>query len=148
MRDRIATAQLGLGHIWDADGSGGGPIDGDAVTCPLRGVTNVTCPCSGPKLVCFGAGLFPPGFTHCKTAVPPDDDRNMSVEILASPAALKLVVRLKFGFFVIVGVPIKCGLAAKAMAGANSRSVVPIAADVIAYGLTFVLPNIKSQYGL
>jgi len=54
--------------------------------------------------------------THCKTAVPPSDDRNAIVTTtLPSPAALKVAVRLKLGFFTIVGVPIKCGLAASAV---------------------------------
>jgi hypothetical protein len=36
VRDIICTLQLGLGHISDAPGKGsGGPIVGDAVTCPL-----------------------------------------------------------------------------------------------------------------
>jgi len=68
---------------------------------------------------------LPPGFTHCNSAVPPNDerlpppndDRKTFDTTLASPAALKLEVRLKLGFFVIVGVPIKCGLAA------NTREV-------------------------
>ena len=34
---------------------------------------------------------LPPGFTHCKSAVPPEVVRNAPVTILASPAALKLV---------------------------------------------------------
>jgi hypothetical protein len=76
----------------------------------------------------LGGGLFPPGLTHCKLAVPPDDDRNAPVAMLASPAALKLAVRLKFGFFVIVGVPMKCGLAAKTTGDdiiASANNVVP-----------------------
>ena len=40
----------------------------------------------------MGGGLWPPGFTHCKVAVPPDDDRNACDTILASPAALKLAI--------------------------------------------------------
>jgi hypothetical protein len=37
VRDTTCTLQLGLGHIWDAPGRGGGPILTDAVICPLRG---------------------------------------------------------------------------------------------------------------
>jgi hypothetical protein len=72
---------------------------GDAVTCPLRGVTVTVSPCSGPKSTCFGGGSLPPGLTHCRSAVPPDDVRNISVTTFPSPAALKLAVRLKSAFF-------------------------------------------------
>ena len=76
---------------------------------------------------------MPPGFTHCKSAVPPEVVRNAPVTILASPAALKWDVKLKSEFFVIVGVPIKCGLAcpngaANTLDGAirvNTRIAVP-----------------------
>jgi hypothetical protein len=37
VREFILTFQLGLGHISSAPGRGGGPMVGDAVTCPLRG---------------------------------------------------------------------------------------------------------------
>jgi hypothetical protein len=47
--------------------------------------------------------------------VPPDDDRNAIVITLPSQAALKVAIRLKLGFFTIVGVPIKSGLAASAV---------------------------------
>ena len=73
-------------------------------------------------------GLLPPGLTHCKTAVPPDDVRNAPVTMLANPAALKVAVRLPLGFLCICGVPIKCGLAANTSEGdaimANARNVV------------------------
>ena len=56
--------------------------------------------------------MLPPGLTHCRSAVPPDDVRNAPVGKFPSPAALKLAVRLKLGFFTICGVPMKCGNAA------------------------------------
>jgi hypothetical protein len=131
--DTKLTLQLGLGHICDAEGSGGGPIEALAVIWPLLGGINVVWPCKGPKDARWGGGLLPPGFTHCKTAVPPDDDRNAPETTLPSPATLKTVVRLALGFFVIVGVPIKCALAANAREGAaimaNASNVV--AADKV-----------------
>src|SRR5919108_4625137 len=42
VREFIRTLQLGLGHISSAPGRAGGPSVGDAVTCPLRGVTVTT----------------------------------------------------------------------------------------------------------
>lgn len=135
MIDIIATFQLGLGHICDAEGSGGGPIVTLAVIWPLFGWINVACPCRGPKFTCLDGGLFPPGFTHCTNAVPPDDVRNAAVTMLANPAALKLAVRLKLVLCVIVGVPIKCGLAAKTRGGlaimANASKVVAIVVAVV-----------------
>ena len=131
--DSIATCQLGLGQICDADGSAGGPIEGLAVIWPLLGGIFTIWPCRGPKDTSLGGGLLPPGLTHCKLAVPPDDDRNACETMLANPAALKLAVRLKSVLCVIVGVPIKCGLAANAREGAaimaNARNVV--AADTL-----------------
>ena len=107
-----STLQLGFGQICDDPGSGGGPIVALPVIWPFLGWINVICPCRGPNVTCFGGGLFPPGFTHCNTAVPPDEVRNAPVTILASPAALNVAVRLALGFFAICGVPMKCGLAA------------------------------------
>ncbi len=63
---------------------------------------------------------MPPGLTHCRSATPPDDVRNISVTTFPSPAALNEAVRLKLGFFVICGVPMKCGDAAAASIGAIS----------------------------
>ena len=133
MIDTNLTLQLGLGHICDAEGSGGGPIEALAVIWPLLGGINVIWPWVGPKDTCLGGGLLPPGFTHCKTAVPPDDVRNAAETTLPNPAALNVAVRLALGFFVIVGVPMKCGLAANAREGAaimaNASNVV--AADTL-----------------
>jgi hypothetical protein len=91
----MSTLQLGLGHISSAPGRSDGPMLGEAVTCPLRGVTVTVSPSSGPKSTRFGGGLLPPGLTHCRSAVPPDAVRNISVATFHSPAALKLAVRLK-----------------------------------------------------
>lgn len=70
------------------------------------------CPCNGPKVTLFGGGLLPPGFTHCKSAVPPEEVRKAPVGKFASTAALKVAVRLKSAFLVILGFFRKCGLAA------------------------------------
>jgi hypothetical protein len=61
----------------------------------------------------LGGGLLPPGLIHCSSAVPPEDVKKTQVTTLASPAALNEAVMLKSEFFVIFGVPMKCGLAAK-----------------------------------
>ena len=87
-----------------------------------------TRPCKGPNDTCWGGGLFPPGFTQCTTAIPPDELRNACDTTLPNPAALKLVVTVKSGFFTTVGVPIKCGFAASTsgVAVKNTRNAVPI----------------------
>lgn len=72
---------------------------------------------------------MPPGFTHCKSAVPPEDDKKMSVRTFPNPAALNLAVRLKSEFFLIVGVPMKCGLAA--MTGAATKDAARLTASRI-----------------
>jgi hypothetical protein len=129
----IFILQLGLGHICVDDGIVGGPIVTKVlgITPPWRTLTNVVCPCrrpKGPKGTCFGGGLFPPGFTHCNNAVPPDDVRNAAgLAPEGIPIASKWDVKLKLGFFVIVGAPINCGLAANAtgddtMAKAKTRT--------------------------
>ena len=79
---------------------------------------------------------MPPGLTHCSTAVPPDDVRNAPVTTFASPAALKVAVRLKLGFFTIVGVPMKCGDAAAARIGAISSKAY---AAIVALGTPIFL---------
>jgi len=53
--------------------------------------------------------------------VPPEEVKNAPVAMLARPAALKVAVRLPLGFFTILGVPMKCGLAA--MTGAATKDV-------------------------
>jgi hypothetical protein len=137
VRDKIATLQLGFGQICDGEGSGGGPSGPVvAVIWPLRGGIVTAWPCKGPNVTCLGGGLLPPGFIHCKFAVPPDDERNASETILASPAALKLAAMLKFGFFTIVGVPIKCGLAAKTTG------------DVIMANAAITVPTIIPEFNL
>jgi hypothetical protein len=85
-------------------------------------------PSRGPNATRLGGGLLPPGLTHCKSAVPPEDVRNAAETVLANPAALKWAVRLKSVLCVIVGVPIKCALAANTVDGAimvNARNAVP-----------------------
>lgn len=104
----MSTDQLGLGHICDAPGRDGGPIVALAVIWPLRGWMFVICPCRGPKSTLFGGGLLPPGFTHCKVALPPEEVKKAHVAMFASPPALKLLVRLKLEFLVILYVLLQC----------------------------------------
>ena len=92
------TLQLELGHISDADGRGGGPIDGEANICPLFGLMVRGRPRSSPNVTSTNFEPVPSGLVHFSVAVPPDDVRNTPVGMLPSPAALKSAVRLPLEF--------------------------------------------------
>lgn len=140
------TVQLLLGQPASLPlGRSGASRVGDAVICPLRGVTDIVSPCSGPKSNCFGAGSLPPLLTHCRSADPPDDVRNMSIGSFPKPAALKLTVRLKLRVFSdSVGPLTKCGFCAAASIGVISSKADAIIAAGIATPL-LISPSILSQ---
>lgn len=136
------TLQLELGHISDADGRGGGPIVAYPVICPLFGLMVTGRPRSSPNVTSTNFEPVPSGLVHFSVAVPPDDVRNTPVGMFASPATLKLAVRLPPGFTVIVGVPMKCGDAAAARIGVISSKADVIIAVAEGIPIFFMLSDI------
>jgi hypothetical protein len=61
-------------------------------------------------------------------AVPPEDLKSKPVTLLLRSAALNLAVRLKFGFFTILGVSMKRGLAART--GAATMDAARVTASI------------------
>lgn len=74
--------------------------------------------------------------THCRSADPPDAVRKTALTTFPSPAALKLAVRLKSAFFVIVGPLTKCGDPAAGIGAISSNAD---AASVVAVGMPIFL---------
>jgi hypothetical protein len=75
-----------------------------------------------------------PGFTHWYFPKPPDDVRKKFVGALPSPATLPLVKRLavlpEMTLF-MVGVPIKCGLAARARGDTVIPNAIIMAPNIV-----------------